>query len=134
MDGEEWLPGNQFYNETSTNQITIKFSAGRQRESLGFTVVVTPLFLACSGASYGFDKEQFWCGGPGEEGYCVDSGLVCDWNSTLEFMDFSCGCNDTNAVLSKSLLLCSQSNICQTGPTCYSLVLQIGPGLWFPLY
>ena len=78
MDGEEWLPGNQFYNETSTNQITLKFSAGRQRENLGFTVVVTPLSLACPGASYGFDGEQFWCGGPGEEGYCVDSGLVCD--------------------------------------------------------
>ena len=32
----------------------------------------------------------------------VDSGLVCDWNTTLEFMDFTCECNDTNAVLSES--------------------------------
>jgi hypothetical protein len=32
----------------------------------------------------------------------VDTGLICAWNTTLEFMDFTCTCNDTNAVLGKS--------------------------------
>jgi hypothetical protein len=82
-DGEGWRPGHQFYNETSTNQLTIQFTAGTfGRSSSSFELVVTPLLLGCHGAEAGqrgFDGEQFLCGSPGEAGaYCVDSGLVCD--------------------------------------------------------
>ena len=64
---EPWSPRNHFFNETNTHEITVKFKAGNQdRDSLQFTLVVTPLVLGCSGEKAGFHGELLPCVGGGE--------------------------------------------------------------------
>ena len=34
----------------------------------------------------------------------VESGLVCNWTEAIEFTDFNCTCNDSNAILGRAQL------------------------------
>ena len=78
LDSEPWHPDHQFFNETNTHQITVKFTPGRfGRSKLAFSLVITPLTLSCP-ANDGFDGDLFHCGGKTDGSYCIDSGLVCD--------------------------------------------------------
>ena len=84
LDTEPWHPDHQFFNETNTHQITVKFTPGKfGRSNLAFSLVITPLTLSCpaNAGSDGFDGELFHCGGGKTDqgsSYCIDSGLVCD--------------------------------------------------------
>ena len=79
-ESEPWQPEHQFFNETHTHQITVKFTPGRfGRSKLAFSLVITPLTLECpANVDDGFDGELFHCGGNTGGSYCIDSGLVCD--------------------------------------------------------
>ena len=80
LDSEPWHPNHQFFNETNTHQITVKFTPGSfARSDLAFSLLITPLTLSCpANAGDGFDGELFHCGGKTDGSYCIDSGLVCD--------------------------------------------------------
>ena len=80
LDSEPWQPNHQFFNETNTHQITVKFTPGSfARSDFAFSLLITPLTLSCpANAGDGFDGELFHCGGKTDGSYCIDSGLVCD--------------------------------------------------------
>ena len=75
-----WEPRHQFYNETASNHITIKFRRGNfNLKSLSFEIVVTPLTLNCGIRRNDLGtrkRDLFKCGDSAD--YCVDAGLVCD--------------------------------------------------------
>ena len=33
----------------------------------------------------------------------LETGLICNWTEAIEFTDFNCTCNDSNAILGKML-------------------------------
>ena len=81
VDSEPWKPEHQFFNETNSHQVTVKFTPGQfQRSLLAFSLIITPLTLSCAATtSNSFDGDLFHCGDKKDAGsYCIDSGLVCD--------------------------------------------------------
>ena len=75
-----WQPGHQFYNETTSNVVTIRFNVGTyQPKQLSFEMVITPLILDCD-LPKSHDSllkyDRFKCGGSLD--YCIDASLVCD--------------------------------------------------------
>ena len=81
LDSEPWEPEHQFFNETNSHQVTVKFTPGQfQRSLLAFSLIITPLTLSCAATtSNSFDGDLFHCGDKKDAGsYCIDSGLVCD--------------------------------------------------------
>ena len=75
-----WNPRYQFYNETASNHITIKFNPGYfNLKKLSFEIVATPLTLNCGmkgNDSPTWPSTKFKCGDSGD--YCIDASLVCD--------------------------------------------------------
>ena len=106
-----WNPRHQFYNETASNHITIKFNRGDYKlKRLGFKIVATPLTLKCGSNENNNPRwlsSQFRCGG--SKDYCVDSSLVCDGKVNCMLPDreavdeSNIFCKKTNEILLKNI-------------------------------